>query len=296
MQPAVSAAGPPGPCVRPGGRDRIGGKKMRVSFAILGPPVITAGPTRVPIDGPMLRAVAAALLLAGDQPVSAAALTQALWDRPPRSAASNLRTYITRLRATLQSADPALGGRLSATGRGGYRLTASLDQTDARLFMTLAGHGRALLRAGQPAQAAAALSAACALWRGPAAASVASSVTGTIAWQLAGLDEQRLIAREDCMDARLSLGESISVLAELRELTRSQPLRERPWAQLMIALYRTGDPGGALSAYQQVRAVLAAELGIEPGRQLGRLQAAVLRREDLGPAACVRRENVIQVR
>jgi DNA-binding SARP family transcriptional activator len=254
---------------------------MRVSFAILGPPVITAGCHRVPIDGPMVRAVAAALLLAGDQPVSVAALTQALWDRPPRSAASNLRTYITRLRAALQSAGPDLDGRLRAYGRGGgYQLAASVTETDARLFITLAGRGRALLRDGQATQAAAALSAACALWRGPAAASVTGGgVTGTAAWKLAGLDEQRLIAREDYLDARLSLGESASLLDELRELTRGQPLRERPWAQLIVALYRTGDLGGALATYQRARSVLVAELGIEPGDQLRHLQTAILRRD-----------------
>jgi DNA-binding SARP family transcriptional activator len=158
---------------------------MKASFAILGPPTVTADGTCVPIDGPLLRSVAAVLLLAGNQPVSATAMMKELWARPPHSAASNLRTYIARLRAALQSAHPALAGRLTARSDGsGYQLAASIAETDVHTFITLARRGHDCLQAGDPAAAAAMLSAACALWRGPTTANIPDTVTGSIVWKL----------------------------------------------------------------------------------------------------------------
>ncbi|MGC4855791.1 AfsR/SARP family transcriptional regulator [Micromonospora sp. DT4] len=192
---------------------------------------------------------------------------------------SNLRSYLARLRAILGSADPRLASRLvTVSGSGGYLLTLAPNELDARIFADLSRRGQAHLRAGDHASAAARLHDALALWRGPAGENI--SATGTLAQQLADLDEQRIIATEDFIDARLALGATSGLLQDVRALVLDQPLRDRPWEQLMRALYLTGDPAGALGAYQKARASFGDALGIEPSRRLQQLQGSILQRDD----------------
>ncbi|SBT53103.1 AfsR/SARP family transcriptional regulator [Micromonospora auratinigra] len=253
---------------------------MEISFALLGTVQATVDGADLTLDVAMLRAVLAALLLAGGQRLTSNRLSQALWAAPPRSAASNLRTYLARVRAALRAVSPGLAGRLvTVPDGGGYLLTLAPGELDARVFGDLARRGQAHLLAGEHAVAAALLHDALALWRGPAGQDIA--VTGTLRQQLTDLDEQRVIATEDYVEARLALGATSGLLPEIRALVLEHPLRDRPWEQLMRALYRAGDPAGALDAYQSARRRFSDALGIEPSRRLQHLQGAILRRDDV---------------
>jgi DNA-binding SARP family transcriptional activator len=253
---------------------------LEIRFALLGTVQATVDGTALSLDAAMLRAVLAVLLLGGGQRVTTSRLVQALWATPPKSAMSNLRSYVARVRAILRNGSPRLGSRLvTISDSGGYLFPVAAGELDADVFSDLARRGQAHLLVGEHAAAAALLHDALALWRGPAGQDV--TATGTLAQQLADLDEQRIIATEDFLEARLALGATTGLLSNIRVLVLDHPLRDRPWEQLMRALYLAGDPAGALGAYQKARQCFSETLGIEPSRRLQRLQGAILRRDEL---------------
>ena len=148
---------------------------------------------------------------------------------------------------------------------------ADLDQL---VFAGLAARGRQALEDGDAAAASRLLDQALDLWRGdPAEDVTADDQTGLIC---AGLAERRLLAEEDRSDAGLLLGRGAELVPGLRVLTAAHPLRERPWGQLMTALHQAGQQAAALAAYRQVRALLVAELGVEPGPGLRELHRQIL--------------------
>jgi DNA-binding SARP family transcriptional activator/ABC-type branched-subunit amino acid transport system substrate-binding protein len=209
------------------------------------------------------------LLLHAREVVSSDRLIDALWgERPPEDAHTALHAHVSRLRKALEAPD------VLVTRAPGYALQIDDDQLDLRRFERLAAEGRTLLGAGEPKRAAAALHAALELWRGrpladledePFAAAVAPA-----------LDEARLEAQELRIEADLALGRHEALIPELDRLVRRHPLRERPRAQLMLALHRSGRQAEALEAYDEGRRLLADELGLEPGSRLRRLQAEIL--------------------
>ena len=115
------------------------------------------------------------------------------------------------------------------------------------------------------------------LWRGPALADLSGepSLTG----EIARLEELRLQALEEKIEARLDLGRHVQVIAELEGLTQAHPLRERLWGGLMLALYRSDRQAEALAAFERARTVLAEELGIDPSRDLQLLHERILRQD-----------------
>ncbi len=123
-----------------------------------------------------------------------------------------------------------------------------------------------------------ALREALALWRGPALADFIYEPFAQT--EIARLEELRLVALEERIEADLALGRHVELVAELEALVDSQPLRERPRAQLMLALYRSGRQADALAAYRAARDTLVEELGVEPGPQLKELEAAILRQDE----------------
>ena len=154
------------------------------------------------------------------------------------------------------------------------------------MFTERAGAGRAALSRGDHATAARHLGEALSACRGAVLEDLADS--DALAGLIAPVEELRLSVTEDYLDARLGLGEHREVIAPLREFVAEHPLRERPWAQLVTALYRSGDPAGALAVYADCRRVLADHLGLEPSPDLARLHRAVLDRDPaLAPAARV---------
>ena len=237
-------------------------------LAVLGPLEVRDTDGRpVTVGGTRLRVLAVRLALDPGRWIGAATLIDDLWDDdPPAGAANALQSLVSRLRRVLPDA--------VESGPAGYRLALPADQVDAVCFERLAAQGRA---AGDPATAAALLGEALGLWRGPALADAAGASFAT--GPAARLEELRLAATEDRIEADLALGRAGAVLAELEALAAAHPLRERLRGQQVRALAATGRQADALAAYEATRTALADGLGVDPSPQLQAVQLAVLRQE-----------------
>ncbi|MFI7635668.1 AfsR/SARP family transcriptional regulator [Nonomuraea sp. NPDC049400] len=214
------------------------------------------------------RAVLSVLLLHPNVVVSTERLVAAVWDDPPRSAVANLQTYVSQLRRTMRGT--ALHLR---TEPSGYACELTPDLLDLLAFEESVRRARRARQAGERQAAARAYEAAVSLWRGSPAED--ARLGSVMAPRIAEVEEQLLLARSEWIDVRLELGGE-DLVAELRTLVAAHPLRERLWAQLMLALHKSGRRSEALDAFRQVRAVLRTELGLEPGRELAELHAALL--------------------
>ncbi|MGC4754828.1 BTAD domain-containing putative transcriptional regulator [Micromonospora trifolii] len=246
-------------------------------FRILGPTqVVLADGREVPVGGPRLRALLALLLLDAGRVVSAERLIDGLYgEHPPRGAANALQSQVSRLRQALPAEhDPV------EFHPAGYRLAVDPDDVDAYRFERLAEAGRRALVDGDWPRAAVVLREALELWRGPALAD-AIGAAGAPA-QAARLDELRLAAIEDRVEADLALGAQSALIAELRELVVAHPLRERSRGQLMRALAALGRPAEALAEFEDARHTLAEQLGVDPSAELAAVHLAVLRGEERG--------------
>jgi DNA-binding SARP family transcriptional activator/class 3 adenylate cyclase len=246
-----------------------------LEFRILGPLEVVNDGRILPLGGSQERALLALLLLSANRVVSAEHLTEDLWgDRPPEGVTQALRVGISRLRKALREigAEGAL-----VTQAPGYLLRIDPEALDAARFEALVAGGRAQAGAGQHEEAGATFREALALWRGPVLADLADAPFARA--EAARLEEARLAATEERVDADLSCGRHAELTAELDALTQSHPLRENLWAQRMLALYRSGRQAEALRAYQDLRLLLGEELGIEPSAPLRRLESAILRHE-----------------
>jgi DNA-binding SARP family transcriptional activator len=208
--------------------------------------------------------------------VSVEALTRGLWgERPPPTAAKTLQSHVKRLRRALEpSRVRGATGEVLVTRQPGYLLRVAPGALDAARFEELTAQARRALVNGKADAAGSLLREALGLWRGQAFEEfLDSDVAAAEADRLA---ELRLAALEDRVEAELRLGRHRELVAELEGLVRDQPLRERLWAQLLLALYRSGRQADALLGYQRARSVLVEELGIDPGAELRRLQTAIL--------------------
>jgi DNA-binding SARP family transcriptional activator len=210
------------------------------------------------------RAVLARLALDGGSAVPAHELVEDIWGAsPPPSAPKVLQAHVSALRK-------AIGRSAIETRGGGYALRTA---TDLEQFEELAARAR-----GEPDVAARArlLREALALWRGEPLAEIREPFAGPA---VARLYELRLEVLSRRVDAELELGEGESLVPELHALVQREPLRERPRAQLMRALYRAGRQAEALSVYRDGRTLLVSQLGIEPGPELQELERAILHQD-----------------
>jgi predicted ATPase/DNA-binding SARP family transcriptional activator len=241
-----------------------------VEYGILGPLQLLHADEPVRIPAGRQRELLALLVAESGRPVSASRLVDALWgDRPPGNPGNALQQQIHHARRLLRPA----GDGVLVTVPGGYRLDAPPDAVDAHRFERLAGAGRQALEAQDPAAAAVTLAAAAALWRGPALDGIEA------AWaqlEARRLEELRLTAAEDRIDADLALGRHAALVAELEHLVAAEPMRERARGQLMVALAGSGRQADALRVYDEGRRRLADELGIDPSPELQRIHADVL--------------------
>ena len=241
-----------------------------MEFRLLGPLEVRGAPEAYEPPAGKERAVLAILLLRANQPVSGDELVNELWgESPPTRPEKNLQSYISRLRRRL-------GDDRIATTPAGYVIRVEQGELDTEQFERLAGEGASKLVAGEIAGAQDILTEALALWRGPALAdfrfdSFAQNETRR-------LESLRDAAIADRIDAVLARAPG-RVIPELEALIASKPLWERPRAQLMLALYRTGRQSEALNLYRDTRTLLAEELGIEPSRELQELQHAILNQD-----------------
>ena len=245
----------------------------RLEFRILGPLVVRVDGTAVPVGGPKQRALLALLLLSANRVVSRDTLIGELFaDLGVNSADHALRNQVSRLRkvVTPEAADePRLVARAP-----GYLLRVEPGELDLDRFEELVSEGREALGAGDPATAAVALRAAEALWSGRPLADLEFEPFARV--DVERLDELRLAALEDRLDADLALGRHVALVAELEALADEHPYRERFRAQLMLALYRGGRQAEGLEVYRRTRELLNDELGLEPGVQLQHLERAIL--------------------
>ena len=238
-----------------------------MEFRILGPLEVWVDGEERPIGGTKQRAVLAILLLDAGRVVSTDRLIDLLWaENPPATAATSLQNFVSQLRKTL-------GADVLRTTPPGYRLDIAPEQLDLERFRQMVEGAKA-----QPArERAAALRMALGLWRGPALADLAFESFAE--HEASRLEEVRLAALEDRIDADLECERYAELVGELESLVRDHPLRERFRGQLMIALYRSGRQAEALAAYQETRRHLVEELGIEPSAALQQLHGAILRQD-----------------
>jgi predicted ATPase/DNA-binding SARP family transcriptional activator len=237
-------------------------------FSLLGPLSLSSDGAPVALGGQKRRALLAVLLLEANNVVSRERLIDSLWgEDPPETARNTIQVYISQLRkllpeGTLETASP------------GYRLVVEADSVDLFEFLRLSQEGRTALGSGDAAGGADTLRAALALWRGPPLADLAWEPFAQA--EIVRLEELRLAALEDRIDADLVLGRHGQLVVELERLVAEHPLRERLRGQLMLALYRAGRQADALAVYQRARRTMVDELGLEPGESLKQLERAIL--------------------
>lgn len=235
-----------------------------VELGVLGPLQVRKDGAPVMIPGVKPRAVLTMLGLHAGSVVSAETLVELLWgDDPPRTAAKALQTHISSLRRTL-------GDGVVLTEGAGWTLTGA--EVDASRYKRAARMGRDAAAAGDTSSAVARFEEALTLWRGipelPDGQRGASEKTRWI--------EGHGALVEDRADALLATGRAAELIGEIEAAVADEPLRERRWGQLMLALYRSGRQGEALGAYRRARSMLADQLGVEPGPDLRRLEAAIV--------------------
>jgi len=234
-----------------------------VDFRILGPLEVMDGDRTVALGGSKQRALLACLLLHTNEVVSRDRLIDELWGAsPPDTARTALQVYVSQLRK-------ALARDLILTQPPGYLIRVSDGELDLHRFERLV----ATARTEGPAQTARLLREGLALWRGAPLAELGDSFARA---ERARLEEQRLAALEQRIEAELALGRNAELVPELEGLVREQPLRERLRGQLMLALYRCGRQADALEVFRSGRRLLDEELGLKPGDELQRLERAIL--------------------
>ena len=252
-----------------------GSGRWTVRIGILGPlEMRDEGGQPVRLGGARLRALLIRLALDPGRTVAAERLAGDLWpgggpdQAAPADSGNALQALVSRLRH-------AAGPGIIEHRAGGYRLAVDPAEVDATQFERLVAEGRAALAAGDPAAGAELLRRALGLWRGPALVDVEDAAFA--AGPVARLEELRLAATEDRIDADLALGRGAELAPEAGELAAAHPLRERLRGQLMRVLYLAGRQGEALAVYEDTRQLLADRLGVDPSPALSAVHLAILR-------------------
>lgn len=245
----------------------------RLEFRILGPLTVRLDGTPVALGGPKQRALLALLLLNANRVVSRDRLVAELFpEQSVNSADHALRNHVSRLRRVFA---PVGGDEPRIVARApGYLLRVEPGELDLERFEQLLADGREALSGGRTTTAAALLSSAEQLWEGRPFADLEFEPFGRL--EVERLEELRLAAVEERIDAELALGGQLALVPVLETLAAEHPYREHFRAQLMLALYRSGRQAEGLAVYQQTRRLLSEELGLEPSSELQELQRAIL--------------------
>jgi len=237
-----------------------------MDYRLLGPLEVREGDGPLPLGGTKQRALLALLLLNANRVVARGRLIDELWgDQPPETAVTTVQVYVSRLRKLLPE-----GSLL--TRPPGYLLAVEPDAFDLLRFESLVAEAQKM----DVEHASQLLREALELWRGPPLAEFAGEPFAQL--EAGRLEDLRLAALEERIEADLALGRHANLIGELETLIREHPHRERLRAQLMVALYRSSRQADALAAYRDARAVLD-DLGIEPGQKLRELERQVLTQE-----------------
>jgi DNA-binding SARP family transcriptional activator/EAL domain-containing protein (putative c-di-GMP-specific phosphodiesterase class I)/ActR/RegA family two-component response regulator len=263
----------------PRGSTQVG--KLGLEVRLLGPFEVAHAGKALHIGSPKQRAVLALLALQAGRVVTADALCDLIWDQEqPASPSATLQSLISRLRAALANGSGEVidGGRdVLRTREPGWVLDIDPADVDALRFQELTARARRRRERGEAEAAAADLAVATGLWRGAALLDVVDA--GYLAGHATRLNEARLDAIEELADAELAIGRAGDALTRMEGHVDANPLRERAWGLLMLALYRLGRQAAALRAFQQLRGHLGEELGIEPAPELLLLEQQILRHD-----------------
>jgi DNA-binding SARP family transcriptional activator/tetratricopeptide (TPR) repeat protein len=243
---------------------------------VLGPFEVCVHDKVLDLGGARIRTLLALLTANAGRVMSVGAVVEALWGmNAPHDAHRTVRTYVSRLRRSLEPAAAALAvDELIVTYPPGYALRLTPDLLDALRFERLVAAAREALAASQSAIAIEQFSLALALWRGDAYGEFGD--TPPLRLEATRLHELRLGAIEDRIDAELATGASVTLVDELIGLTDQNPGHDRPWAQLMTALYRAGRQADALDAFGRARTVLIERFGLDPSPRLVEVHRRVL--------------------
>ena len=245
-----------------------------MEFRVLGPVEVVLDGSEVRIGSPTQRTLLALLLVHANTLVSTDRIVDVLWRDDSPEARRKLWFHVSKLRGILEpgkSNDPAT--EVLATRPSGYLLRVDADQLDATRFERLTRSARSAL-ADDPAVAAETLRHALALWRGDPFEDVVHE--DAVSLEIARLNDLRIAALEDRVEADLAVGRGGELIAELDALVAEHPYRERLRAQLMLALYQAGRQADALAAYRVARQTLVEELGLEPSDALKNLERQIL--------------------
>ncbi|MFG1780792.1 BTAD domain-containing putative transcriptional regulator [Micromonospora sp. NPDC049048] len=245
-------------------------------FHVLGTTEVTHHNHHLELGGIRQRAILAYLLLNANKVVATSQLLNAMWNgNPPPTARKMVQNAVSGIRRMLttttdtDTTTPALH-----THPPGYQLRIDTETIDLYRFRRLVREGRHATTTNNPHHAAHLLTEALTLWRGRALADLVE--TGTNWSELAAIEDERLSALEDRLDAQLACGKHREITPELEILTTTEPMRERLCHQFMLALYRSGRQVDALRVYRRTREALIDNLGLEPGRELQQLQQRIL--------------------
>ena len=243
----------------------------------MGPLELFSGGREHDLGGSRQRVVLAMLALNANRVVPVGQLVDAVWNtEPPATARAQIQTSVSALRKILADADADADAPLAIrTSTPGYQLNVPPGQLDTEQFEGLVAAADTQSAAGRNSEAVATLRGALALWRGHALAGLDSELVRRGALQL---ENARLAAVMERIQLDLALGRHDELIGELTALVEEHPLRERLYEFLMLALYRSGRQAEALEVRARARTILVEELGIEPGRRLQQLEAAILKR------------------
>ncbi|WP_328406982.1 BTAD domain-containing putative transcriptional regulator [Nocardia sp. NBC_00403] len=263
---------------------------MSLDVRVLGPVRLLVGGEPVAVGGPKPRALLAALTVNRRRAVASAALADMVWNEdPPDSYAASLQVFVSNIRKALRNSgvDPATVLRTESSG---YRLEIAEEACDLGRFEAARDAGARCAEVGDHTGAAQLFGTALREWSGRALADLAGLQFAD--GFATAMDEERLQAAAARIDAEIACGRASSVIGELVAMTTEHPLREPLWGQLITALYLSGRQADALDACRRVRAVLAEELGIDPGPMVVDLEQRVLRQEPLSTAELKRTERM----
>ncbi|MFE3198181.1 BTAD domain-containing putative transcriptional regulator [Embleya sp. NPDC059237] len=246
-----------------------------VYLRVLGPFEAEVADVTVPLGGPRQRAVLALLTVARGRVVSIDRMVEDLWrGEPPTQAVTSLQAYVSNLRRLLEPGRPRRApATILVSAAPGYALRLPDDAVDAWRFERLLHTARERVEA-DPAEARKLVETALALWRGPAFAA-ASDEPWAVA-EAARLDELHLSARELHITAGLRTGDPADAAVDAERLTREAPLREEGWRLHALALWASHRQADALATLRRARAVLADDVGLDPGPALTEVEEAIL--------------------
>ncbi len=252
-----------------------------VQLRLLGPvEVVDVSGGVVAMGGPKERAVLALLGIHANEAVSEDRLADALWgDAPPRTATKTVHTYVSRLRRALAAAGPGDDSLVIETRPPGYRLRVAPGALDVVEAEELIAQAQVAAADGDHSWAAVALGRAWRGWRGKSLGEFADMPFASAT--AIRLEELRHVALEGRLEAELACGRHAPLVGELEALCAAYPMRERLWAQRMVALYRSGRQAEALRVYQDLRRHLGDELGLAPGPDLANLERMIVAQDPL---------------